>query len=71
MATRLALEQSLDALEAKVAHLQCEFPDDTEFWCAFAGEADHIEDGAGADDCEYVTQRIDAIIAAAARSRQE
>jgi hypothetical protein len=71
MATRSDLEQALDALEAKIPQLQTEYADDAEFWCAFAGEADHIEDSAGADDCDYVSQRIDAMVAAVAKSRQE
>ena len=71
MATRSELEQALDALEARVPQLQAEFPDDGDFWCAFAGEADHIEDSANAEDCDYVSQRIDAMLSAVAKRRQE
>lgn len=71
MAIRSEIEQALDALEAKVPQLQAEYPDEDDFWSVFAGEADVIEDSAGASDCDYVSQRIDAILAAVAKSRQE
>lgn len=69
MATRRELEQALDALEARIPRLQAEHPDDGDFWSAFAGESDLIEDGATGDDCLYVSQRIDAMLAAVAKER--
>ena len=55
LATRLtALEQSLPQLIA-------DHPDPADFWPAFAGEADVIEDMAG-DHCPEVSQRIDAML---------
>jgi hypothetical protein len=37
---------------------------DGDFWCAFAGEAEVIEDAASAADCDHVHGRIDAMLAA-------
>lgn len=52
---RASIDQALDALEAAIPRLQQEYGD--EFWSAFAGQADVIEDNAG-DDSSYVGARI-------------
>ena len=56
------LTQQLDALEATLPDLLRDHPDEDDFWCAFAGETDHIEDHAG-DHCGFVRGRIDAMLA--------
>lgn len=63
--TRNELSQALDKLGESIARLRDEYPDEGDFWCAFAGMAEPIEDSASAADCEYVSRRIDTILAAA------
>lgn len=53
----------LDALEASLPGLLAQYPDDGDFWSAFAGEADVIEDGADIEDERFVRGRIDAMLA--------
>ena len=50
MKTRAELAVLLDALERAMPTLVRDNPDPSDFWPAFAGEADVIEDGAGAPD---------------------
>lgn len=52
----------LDALEAKLPDLLAAYPADGDFWMAFAGEADAIEDQAG-EHVDVVNQRINAMLA--------
>lgn len=52
----------LDALEAKLPDLLAAYPADGDFWMAFAGEADAIEDRAG-EHVGVVNQRISAMLA--------
>lgn len=52
----------LDALEAKLPDLLAAYPADGDFWMAFAGEADVIEDQAG-EHVGVVNQRISAMLA--------
>ncbi len=56
------LTQQLDALEAALPRLIDEHPEPGDFWMAFAGEADAIEDAAG-EHAEAVGQRIAAMLA--------
>ena len=51
----------LDALEAKLPDLLAAYPADGDFWMAFAGEADVIEDQAG-DHIEHVNRRINEML---------
>lgn len=44
-----------------------QYPDDADFWPAFAGLADVIEDRAG-DHAQYVSERIDAMLAEAGKA---
>lgn len=60
-AERTAIDQDLASLEAAIPLLQREYQD--EFWVAFAGQADVIEDNAGAD-AAYVEARISEMLAA-------
>ena len=60
-AQRTAIDQDLATLEAAIPLLQREYQD--EFWVAFAGQADVIEDNAGAD-AAYVEARISEMLAA-------
>lgn len=56
------LTARLDALEAALPQLITDNPDPADFWPAFAGEADVIEDRAG-DRCIEVSRRLDAMLA--------
>lgn len=51
-----------DALEAKLPDMLAAYPADGDFWMAFAGEADAIEDQAG-EHVGVVNQRINAMLA--------
>jgi hypothetical protein len=54
-----ALDQALAQLDADIPLLMAEYGQ--EFWAAFAGQADVIEDAAGVH-AEHVAARIDAIL---------
>ena len=54
----------LDHLEAQLPTLIADNPDDGDFWAAFAGESDVIEDSAG-DHAAHVRGRIDHMLASA------
>lgn len=62
--TREELTKMLDELEAKLPAMIQEYSDDGDFWSAFAGEADDIQDNAGSDDAAFVSGRIDCILGA-------
>lgn len=62
MTTLDQLTAQLDALEAKLPDLLAAYPADGDFWMAFAGEADAIEDQAG-EHVGLVSQRINAMLA--------
>lgn len=55
------LESRLVALEQSLPQLIADHPDPADFWPAFAGEADVIEDMAG-DHSQAVSRRIDAML---------
>lgn len=57
------LNRQLDALEEALPNLLADHPDPGDFWPAFAGEADVIEDHAGIH-LEHVQQRLAAMLAA-------
>lgn len=61
MPTREELTQQLDALEASLPGMIKANPDPSDFWLAFAGEADVIEDAAG-EQTTYVHARIDEML---------
>ena len=62
MTTLDQLTAMLDALEAKLPDLLAAYPADGDFWMAFAGEADAIEDQAG-EHVGVVNRRINAMLA--------
>ena len=62
MATLEALTAQLDDLEARLPQLIEDHPDHGDFWMAFAGEADVIEDAAG-EHCQTVGRRIQEMLA--------
>jgi hypothetical protein len=61
-ATRADLDKLLDVLEAMLPDLMKDNPDDGDFWAAFAGQADVIEDSASADDAAHVRGRINCML---------
>lgn len=62
MITQAALIAQLDELEATLPTLRAEYPDDGDFWMAFAGQADVIADNAG-EFSGVVSKRIDDMLA--------
>ena len=64
MKTRAELAALLDALEQAMPAMVSDHPDPADFWPAFAGQADGIEDAAGSgEDAVYVQGRIETILA--------
>jgi hypothetical protein len=62
MTTLDQLMDRLDALEAKLPDLLVAYPADGDFWMAFVGEADAIEDQSG-EHVGVVNRRINAMLA--------
>ena len=62
--SREELDSMLDELERDLAMLVLNEADHDDLWAAFAGQADAIEAGAGADDLAHVKARMDAILRA-------
>lgn len=63
MKTRAELTTLLDALAAAMPALVRDNPDPADFWPAFAGQADVIEDCAETGgDARYVQERIDRML---------
>lgn len=62
MTTLDHLTAMLDDLETKLPDLLTAYPADGDFWMAFAGEADAIEDQA-VEHVGVVNQRINAMLA--------
>jgi len=60
---RAELDAMLDRLEERLPSMIGDNPDEGDFWCEFAGEADHIEDQTSAADCDHVRGRINAMLA--------
>ena len=60
------LTRRLDALEASLPALIAENPSPADFWPAFSGEADLLEDEAG-EHGEYVAGRVRDMLAAHGR----
>lgn len=67
---RLELDARLDALQRKLPALLNEYPNDEDFWAAFAAEADPIVDGADTpEDSTHVEVRIEEMLAEAGLER--
>lgn len=62
MTTIAELTTQLDALQAQLPQLIADNPDPADFWPAFAGQADFIEDHAD-EHAEFVGRRIAAMLA--------
>lgn len=61
--TRTDLRQRLDLLDAQVPQLLRDYPDRGEFFQAYAGLADGIEDAAlTVADAQFVSRRLDEIL---------
>jgi len=60
---RSEIEQRLQKLRTDLPSMLAEAENDDDFWPAFAGEADLIEDGAvSAEDCRYVRNQINRML---------
>lgn len=59
---RTHLEKMLARLDERLPAMNRDHPEEAEFWPAFAGEADVIQDAAGAADFDWVSQQIDALL---------
>ena len=57
------LNALLDELERKLPSLIEDYPEPGEFWMAFAGEADVIEDQTPLEHCQLVQARIAEMLA--------
>ncbi|NID14379.1 hypothetical protein [Luteibacter yeojuensis] len=60
--TREQLTARLEALDGALPRLRAEYPDDDEFWNAFASEADFAIECAGSDDYDWVNAQVDALL---------
>jgi len=56
------LDTLLDELQVRLPQLIADYPDAGDFWVAFAGETEVIEENAG-DQAAHVMQRINAMLA--------
>jgi hypothetical protein len=52
----------LDAIEQKLPGLIAEYPDEADFWNAFAGESESITDDTPPADQAYAQGRIDCML---------
>lgn len=60
---RNEIDTRLQKLRADVPSMWADAEDEDDFWLAFAGEADVIEDGAtSAEDCRYVRNQLNRIL---------
>lgn len=60
---RTEIDARLHKLRADVPSMLADAEDEEDFWPAFAGEADVIEDGAvSAEDVRYVRNQINRIL---------
>lgn len=61
--TRNELDARLLKLRLDLARMLTDAEDEDDFWPAFAGEADLIEDGAvSAEDCRYVRNQLNRML---------
>lgn len=56
------VDAQLDALESKLDRLLKEYPNDADFWNAFAGETEAILKAATAQYADYAQGRIDCML---------
>lgn len=61
--TRADLQKLLHDLDQSISALKREYPDEADFWQAFAGKADVILDEAAAEDFDWVNRQTDLILA--------
>ena len=60
---RAEIGARLQKLREDVPSMLADADDEDDFWPAFAGEADVIEDGASsAEDCRYVRNQLNRIL---------
>ena len=57
------IDSRLHKLRADLPSMLADAEDESDFWPAFAGEADLIEDGAvSAEDCRYVRNQLNRML---------
>lgn len=61
-ATRDDLQVLLNRITVQMPRLLREHPDQGDFLIAFAGLADEVTDRAGAEDCEWASDQLSAIL---------
>lgn len=60
---RAELDSRLQKLRQDLPSMLSDAEDEDDFWPAFAGEADLIEDGAvSAEDCRYVRNQLNRML---------
>lgn len=60
---RTEIDARLQKLRADIPSMLADAEDEEDFWPAFAGEADLIEDGAlSAEDCRYVHNQLNRML---------
>ena len=60
--SRSELNTILDELQTELPILLNDTEDQDDFWMAFTGLSDAIEDSAGPDDLDYVRQRVNSML---------
>lgn len=61
MTSRTDLQKALNRIEGYLPHLLKEFPEPDHFWPAFAGEADAVLEGAGAEH-DWVAGKLESML---------
>lgn len=60
--TRAQLEAELAKLDALIPELKADYPEDADFWPAFACLADAIAERVGAEDCRWWGEQLDQLM---------
>lgn len=61
--TRAQLEAELAKLDALIPELKADYPDEADFWAAFASLADAIGEGIGQEHCAWWSDQLDQLMA--------
>jgi hypothetical protein len=60
--TRAELSERVEHLDEVLPQLQADYPDQDEFWNAFAGEAEFALEEASAADYDWVNKQVDLVL---------